>query len=334
MKQCRPLALLALVLTLGAVAFGSSGAGGAARPLRVGLLAWSGPPVGIGLDLESGFVHAVRAFGLQGVIREVGPNETVNDGISYFVRQHYDLIVLATLDPSIVRIVDAAVKRFPRTRFLLPDVTASQRPARWHHVHAYGFRIEQAAFLAGYLGALVEERQRGRHVVSSVGGFPEPQLDPFIAGYQAGARTADPAVVTLNDYSYDFAAPHKCYAVALDQIGRGSGVVFDIAGGCGLGALQAAKERGVWGIGVDVDESSLGSFVLTSVLKHEGRALYLELSAFVHAKLAPAGFSWFGYRDGAVGLGRISARVPRSLLARLLRVEAQVKSGAIAVPRR
>jgi basic membrane protein A len=43
--------------------------------------------------------------------------------------------------------------------------------------------------------------------------------------------------------------------------------VFAVAGPCGLGALDAAKGRGKWGVGVDVDQSYLGNFILTSAVK-------------------------------------------------------------------
>ena len=53
-----------------------------------------------------------------------------------------------------------------------------------------------------------------------------------------------------------------------NQIAQGSKIVFQVAGGCGLGALQAAKQKGVYGIGVDADQGYLGSYILTSALKH------------------------------------------------------------------
>ena len=58
------------------------------------------------------------------------------------------------------------------------------------------------------------------------------------------------------DYSQDFGAQDKCKEIALNQIAQGSQVIFQVAGGCGLGALDAAKEKDVWGIGVDRDQRS------------------------------------------------------------------------------
>ena len=77
----------------------------------------------------------------------------------------------------------------------------------------------------------------------------------YIAGYQAGAKKANPGIKTLNGYSQDFVDQAKCKEIALDQIAQGSKVVFQVAGQCGLGALDAAKEKGVQGIGVDADQA-------------------------------------------------------------------------------
>ena len=73
-----------------------------------------------------------------------------------------------------------------------------------------------------------------------------------------GAEDANPDIKILNGYSQDFVDQAKCKEIALDQIAQGSDVVFQVAGGCGLGALDAAKQEGVWGIGVDADQSFLG----------------------------------------------------------------------------
>src|SRR4029077_10852115 len=79
---------------------------------------------------------------------------------------------------------------------------------------------------------------------------------------------------TLNGYSQDFTDQTKCKEVALNQIQQGSKVVFQVAGGCGLGALSAAQQQGGQGIGVDADQGYLGSYVLTSAEKNVDNAVF------------------------------------------------------------
>jgi len=273
----------------------------------------------------------VKEFGFQGSVREVGPGQDPRDAIAFLVRHTYDVIVVTTIFPGFEKYISPVAAAFPGARLLVPDVRVPEQVA---NVHSFVFRIEEVSYLAGYLGALMEKRGPGKHVVSSVGGEPEPQVDPFIAGYQAGAKKADPHITTLNGYSHDFVAPRKCRAVALGQIARGSGVVFDVASGCGRGALQTAKEKGVWGIGVDVDQSYLGPHVLTSVLKRAGRGLYPELRAFNAGRLPRSGTTSFGLRENAVGLGRFSPLVPKAIIRKVDRIRQQIVAGTIRVPAR
>ena len=141
------------------------------------------------------------------------------------------------------------------------------------------FKEEQVGYLAGVLAGL-SVKKSGPPIVGSVGGFKEPPVDRFIAGYQ-GARYAQPKVKTLNAYSSDWDDQAKCKEIALSQIARGATVVFQVAGGCGLGALSAAKQRKVWGIGVDADQSFLGPFVLTSALKRVDEAVFQTIQTVV-----------------------------------------------------
>ena len=147
----------------------------------------------------------------------------------------------------------------------------------------------ETGYLVGYLAGLEEKRRPGKDVIGSVGGQKQPPVDRFIAGYQAGAKAADPGITTLNNYSEDFSDLAKCKQIALNQIGQGAGVIFQVAGGCGLGALDAAKEKGVWGIGVDADQAYIGPQVLTSAEKRVDTSVYATIQQVLGGKFALSG---------------------------------------------
>jgi basic membrane lipoprotein Med (substrate-binding protein (PBP1-ABC) superfamily) len=127
------------------------------------------------------------------------------------------------------------------------------------------FKENEAGYLAGTLAALYA-KDNNVDTISSVGGQKIPPVDGYIAGYQAGAKKANPQLKTLNAYSQDFVDQAKCKELALSQIERGSKVVFQVAGQCGLGALDAAKQAKAQAIGVDADQSFLGGHILTSAM--------------------------------------------------------------------
>ena len=172
------------------------------------------------------------------------------------------------------------------------------------------FKENEAGYEVGYLAGLEAQRAGGKNTVSSVGGIPVPAVIRYIAGFQAGAKAADPTVKVLNGYSQDFVAQDKCKNVALSQIAQGSSVVFQVAGGCGLGALDAAKEKGVWGIGVDADQSYVNDKVLTSAQKKVDVAVYTAILDQVKRNVFAGGTNLvFDAKNKGVGLGKINAAV-------------------------
>jgi basic membrane protein A len=108
--------------------------------------------------------------------------------------------------------------------------------------------------------------------------------------------------------------------------------VFQVASACGLGALEAASERGVWGIGVDIDQSHLGPHILTSALVRFDVAVFDTIEALARGTLETGRSIRFSLQNGGVGLGTISAAVPSSLTAELEDVKAQLVAGKIPTP--
>jgi basic membrane protein A len=300
------------------------------RQLRVGLVTEPG-----GIDhpynhgAYVGLERAVRELGIRGRVLTPAPKEGYVPSLSLLARQRYDLVI--GFGYPAAGAIDRVAAGFPETRFAIIDV-ANDDPA--HHpknVLGLAFSAEQAGYLAGHLAALVLTLSPGGEVVSSVGGERLPGVDRWIAGYQAGARAANPRVTTLNGYTDDFWDPVKGRSVALSQIAKGSRVVFQVASTCGLGALEAARERGVWGIGVDVDQSHLGPHVLTSALMRFDVAVFDTIEALARGTLETGRTSRFSLENGGVGLGAISAAVPTALKAEIEAVRAELVAGKIPV---
>jgi basic membrane protein A and related proteins len=120
-------------------------------------------------------------------------------------------------------------------------------------------------------------------------------------------KAANPDAEVANGYSQKFDDPAPCKELALNQIAEGAKVVFQVAGGCGLGALDAAKEKGVQGIGVDADQGYLGEHVLTSALKKVDVAVYNAIKRAQEGRFEGGTDVIATVENGGVGLGKISA---------------------------
>ena len=184
--------------------------------------------------------------------------------LTSLARQKYDLVIAVGF--LMAEATEKVAGAFPDTNFAIIDSSqaAMQFEAQEHRGHP----------LQGELGGLPRRLHvrpvregRGRRPGRVLGRRPEdPPVDAYIAGFQQGAKDANPDIKTLNGLE-DFVDQAKCKELALDQIAEGSQVVFQVAGQCGLGALDAAKEKGKQGIGVDADQGYLGDHVMTSALK-------------------------------------------------------------------
>jgi len=225
----------------------------------------------------------------------------------------------------------AVAKKYPKTKFAIVDVSAPFMKGKPKNVRGIVFAEQEAGCLAGVAAATVSKSGS----ISSVGGIKIPPVDAFIAGYQFCAAKIKPGITTANDYSQDFVAQDKCKELALKQIDAGSDVVFQVAGQCGLGAIGAAKERGVWGIGVDSDQGFLGSHVLTSAQKKVDQGVFQTVQLVDTGKYKGGVDGLFNAKNGGVGYGKVSAKAPAraALIAKLNRWTKQLAAGKVKPPR-
>src|SRR5215212_954553 len=334
----RSLALLSFVVLLVAGCGGGGDDKSSAGTTTSSSGSGSGKKVGLVTDIgglnDRGFNH-LSYVGLQRAESELGIEQRVYQAhstqeyvpnLSTFARQKYDLTIGVGFTEATA--IDTAATNFPDSKFAIVDVDQTQEPHKPQNLLGLLFREQETGYLVGYLAGLEEKRRSGPDVIGSVGGQKQPPVDRFIAGYQAGAKSADPGIKLLNAYSEDFSDQAKCKQVALNQIEQGAGVIFQVAGGCGLGALDAAKQKGVWGIGVDADQSFLGSHILTSAVKRVDTAVFLAIKEVVDGNFK-AGNRVFGLKENGVGIGKISPKVPKDDVAKVNQVRADIISGKI-----
>ena len=304
-------------------AAGSGGSGG--KVFKIGLVTDIG-----GLDDKSfnhlafvGIQRAKSQLGIDFKVLESHQESEYVPNLQTLAAAHYDLVI------AVGFLMDGAIKKvakaYPTTNFAIIDDAPTPALA---NVQGLLFKEQESGYLAGYLAAL--ESKTG--TVSTVGGQKIPPVDHYIAGYIAGAKAANPQVKELNDYSNSFTDTAKCKQLALNQISQGSDVVFQVAGGCGLGALSAAKEKGVWGIGVDADQAYLGDYILTSAIKKVDVAVFDTIKQIVDGTFTGGGVTTFDATKGATGLGTVNSTVSAANLSKLDDVTAQLKSGSITPP--
>lgn len=166
--------------------------------------------------------------------------------------------------------VQTVAKEFPKTKFVLVDGVANG-----NNISSIVFKEQEGAYLVGVAAAMASKSKK----LGFIGGIDIPLIRAFSCGYTQGAKAINAKVeVTQNIVGTTATAwndPAKGGELARAQIERGVDVIFAAAGGSGMGAFQAAKEKGKLAIGVDSNQNHLHpGVILTSMVKRVDNAVY------------------------------------------------------------
>jgi basic membrane protein A len=167
--------------------------------------------------------------------------------------------------------------------------------------------------------------------VGAVGGQKIPPVDHYIAGFQWAMKLEDPSSTVFVDYSDDFTDPTKCSDKTNSQISRGADVVFQVAGGCGLGVLTTAQDKGIWSIGVDTDQAAVSQSVIASAVKRVDTAAYDAIKSVSDGNFK-SGISTFSLSNDGVGFVKGNIPIPADIQAEIDKVTGEIKAGSVTVP--
>jgi basic membrane protein A len=231
-------------------------------------------------------------------------------------------------------------KKFPNVKFAITDYTVHTSPfaakngsvlPAYKNVEGLTYNANESGCLVGVLAAKMAKKMGG-NTIGAVGGLKIPPVDIWIAGYRYCAQKAVPGTKVLVQYSNDFVATDKCQTVAQNEISQGAKVLFQVAGGCGLGTLKAAADAKLWGIGVDVDQYNDSPRVLTSGVKRVDTGVYDAIQQAKAGQFKGGTDLVFNLKNGGMGIGKINPSVPKSWVALMNSYKANIISGKLKVP--
>jgi basic membrane protein A and related proteins len=238
--------------------------------------------------------------------------------------------------------LETIAKRFPNSKFAITDycakgaaktcITGSVLKANHPNVMGLDYAANQSGCLVGYLAAEMAKKQGGKQIIGAVGGLHIPPVDIWIAGYKYCAQLFNPKIKVLVAYSGDFVKSDLCKAVAENQIGQGAQVLFQVAGGCGLGTLKAAAEHKLWGIGVDKDQYNDAARVLTSGVKRVDLGVLNVIKATMDGKFKGNQDLQFTLKNGGMSIGKVNPAVPKEFLDKMNELKQKIIDGQVKIP--
>jgi basic membrane protein A and related proteins len=247
------------------------------------------------------------------------------------VRKNANLIISAGF--LLAADTNTVAKKNPNTHFAITDYDVKGTPFNGRkNVMGLTYAANESGCLVGYLAAEMAKKQGGKQVIGAVGGLKIPPVDIWIAGYQHCAKLFNPNIKVLIGYSQDFVASDKCKTVAENQISQGAQVLFQVAGGCGLGTLKAADAAGIWGIGVDKDQYNDAKRVLTSGVKRVDNGVFAAIKQVTQGKFKGGSNLLFNLQNKGMDVGKINPAVPKDLIDKMNELKQKIISGQVKVP--
>lgn len=248
----------------------------------------------------------------------------------------FDVIIAGTFDMT-GYIVELA-PQYPDVEFIDFDDSPDFATCECSNVLAVMYGTSTAGYLAGYAAAKISETG----ILATILGMEFPTVTDFKVGFDQGAKAAKPDIQILNAVAGTFSDPAKGKEIALAQLAQGADVIFPIAGGTGIGALQAVKDAGKLAVGVDSDQATIfaasdpaqADVIFTSVEKKVGESLFLALKGTIDGTQDYGKRELLGLKEGAVGISKnqwYEKIVPADLRAEIEELEAKIVSGEITV---
>jgi len=228
---------------------------------------------------------------------------------------------------------NTVAQQYPKLHFAITDYSDKDAPFSGRkNVMGLTYAANESGCLVGYLAAEMVKKQGGKQVIGAVGGLKIPPVDIWIAGYRYCAHLYNKNVKVLVDYSQDFVQPDKCKTIAQNMIAQGAKVLFQVAGGCGLGTLNAAAQAHIWGIGVDKDQYKDAKRVLTSGVKRVDNGVYQAAALIKAGKFKGGSNLLFNLKNGGMSVGKINPSVPKKFITAMNKLKVKIIKKKVHVP--
>lgn len=244
---------------------------------------------------------------------ETGLDDAMSDSDSY------DVMVAGTF--QMVDFLAARAHLYPDKTFIFFDAGVPYDDETMcvdgcANVYSMTYEQNEGSFLAGVYAAAMamtgvgDVEPQATPVLGAVGGQDIPVINDFIAGYEQGACLVSPDSQVLVQYAGGWNDPARGKEIALAMYEQNASIVFQIAGGTGVGVFEAAQEAGRYAIGVDSDQAIIiadtdpdqAERILTSMQKNVDLSVLRAIGLFIDGTLPVGTVESLGIEENGVSL--------------------------------
>ena len=270
-----------------------------------------------------GLQRAEKELGIEAKYLESKTDADYKPNIETFVDEDYDLIIC--IGYALADALKAESASNPDVKFAIVDDASL---ADVSNVTSLMFEQAQVSYLAGYVAGKTSKS----NTVGIVLGMATDLMNQFGYGYTAGVLDANASAKVLQANANSFADTATGKTAANNRVTNGADVIFQVAGGTGLGVIDACKEAKIWAIGVDSDQSSIApETILTSAMKRVDNAVFDVTKELVEGKLE-GGVKTYTLADEGVDLAPGTENINPEVVKEVEELKKKIVSGDLKVP--
>ena len=270
-----------------------------------------------------GLQRAQKELGIEAKYLESKTDADYKPNIETFVDEDYDLIIC--IGYALADALKAESAANPDVKFaIVDDASLADVP----NVTSLMFEQAQVSYLAGYVAGKTTKK----NTVGIVLGMATDMMNQFGYGYTAGVLDANANAKVLQANANSFADTATGKTAANNMVTNGADVIFQVAGGTGLGVIDACKEAKIWAIGVDSDQSSIApETILTSAMKRVDNAVFDVTKELVDGKVE-GGVKTYTLADEGVDLAPGTENIDAAVVKEVEEIKKKIVSGELKVP--
>jgi basic membrane protein A len=242
-------------------------------------------------QMDEGAKKAAKEAGADLKTIESTDHAAIEDNLRVAVSEGYDLIITSSFESE-----DALKKvaaENPDKKFAIID-TVVDLP----NVRSVTFKEQEAAYLLGAAAGLSTKTNK----VGMVAAQDIPMMKKWTVSFKNGLKETNPNAQFLLNYVGSFTDPAKAKELALLQASKGADFIAGASAVGDLGVFEAAKEKGFYTAGQDVDRTVIDpAHVVLSQLKGTDTAAFQTVKDFTEGKYK-AGEVSYGLKEDGVGL--------------------------------
>lgn len=274
------------------------------------------PDIGLGdqsfNDLAvNGLVNARDDLNILWSYREATSNDIIESQLRALVDEGHDIIMAVGYTSQ--EALEKLAQEYTEQQFVIVDSASDIE-----NIDGLMFKEDEGSYLAGVVAAKTSKTG----VLGFVGGFEDPIILKFLDGFERGAKSVNPEINVLVEYANSYSDDKLGASIASNMISNQADVLYAAAGYTGVGLLQEAQRKGVYAIGVDIDQYYYAEkAVITSMTKNIDVAVYDYVKNYLENKPTSQQNLEFGIAEDGVDLA------PIRIIENAIQLEQDVEKG-------